>query len=135
MRISYWSSDVCSSDLGVDDLLTRGHGVVKLPANFNAAFEYDRPRKGNWAYDFEVDAVSGGLAGNDKIGYAIEFEPTYFVSDALSLNAGFYADRSPDWLVWQHYNLIGSFEGREWRSEEHTSELQSLMRISYAVFC
>src|SRR3546814_15100514 len=76
--------------------------------------EYDRPRKGNWAYDFEVDAVSGGLAGNDKIGYAIEFEPTYFVSDALSLNAGFYADRSPDWLVWQHDNLIGSFEGREW---------------------
>src|SRR3546814_11156661 len=26
-------------------------------------------------------------------------------------------------------------EGREERSEEHTSELQSLMRISYAVFC
>src|SRR3546814_10426120 len=24
---------------------------------------------------------------------------------------------------------------RPWRSEEHTSELQSLMRISYAVFC
>src|SRR3546814_8843698 len=27
------------------------------------------------------------------------------------------------------------FEGQELRSEEHTSELQSLMRISYAVFC
>src|SRR3546814_7782598 len=27
------------------------------------------------------------------------------------------------------------FEGRHARSEEHTSELQSLMRISYAVFC
>src|SRR3546814_10288155 len=26
-------------------------------------------------------------------------------------------------------------ESREWRSEEHTSELQSLMRISYAVYC
>src|SRR3546814_7178191 len=25
--------------------------------------------------------------------------------------------------------------GEQWRSEEHTSELQSLMRISYAVFC
>src|SRR3546814_4142774 len=80
---------------GVDDLLTRGHGVVKLPANFNAAFEYDRPRKGNWAYDFEVDEVSGGLAGNDKIGYEIELEPTYLVSDARRLNAGFYADSSP----------------------------------------
>src|SRR3546814_3335558 len=27
------------------------------------------------------------------------------------------------------------FGGTTWRSEEHTSELQSLMRISYAVFC
>src|SRR3546814_1886247 len=33
--------------------------------------------------------------------------------------------------------LIGSSppNRRAWRSEEHTSELQSLMRISYAVFC
>src|SRR3546814_1910545 len=30
--------------------------------------------------------------------------------------------------------VSGSFEAH-WRSEEHTSELQSLMRISYAVFC
>src|SRR3546814_6431671 len=28
-----------------------------------------------------------------------------------------------------------SLSGVRWRSEEHTSELQSLMRISYAVFC
>src|SRR3546814_6777403 len=28
-----------------------------------------------------------------------------------------------------------SEEGKQWRSEENTSELQSLMRISYAVFC
>src|SRR3546814_5471292 len=29
----------------------------------------------------------------------------------------------------------GGGDGGQWRSEEHTSELQSLMRISYAVFC
>src|SRR3546814_1658500 len=29
----------------------------------------------------------------------------------------------------------GSSDTHRWRSEEHTSELQSLMRISYAVFC
>src|SRR3546814_4674669 len=29
----------------------------------------------------------------------------------------------------------GNAAGFDWRSEEHTSELQSLMRISYAVFC
>src|SRR3546814_3828907 len=32
-------------------------------------------------------------------------------------------------------NLIGTFRCVVTRSEEHTSELQSLMRISYAVFC
>src|SRR3546814_8900207 len=31
--------------------------------------------------------------------------------------------------------LIGLRQGQSIRSEEHTSELQSLMRISYAVFC
>src|SRR3546814_7498311 len=31
--------------------------------------------------------------------------------------------------------LAGTFGGEMLRSEEHTSELQSLMRISYAVFC
>src|SRR3546814_1123847 len=34
-----------------------------------------------------------------------------------------------DWTTW----VRGCAE--KWRSEEHTSELQSLMRISYAVFC
>src|SRR3546814_10105215 len=38
-----------------------------------------------------------------------------------------------------HVGRNGAFEGqirlRDRRSEEHTSELQSLMRISYAVFC
>src|SRR3546814_9388544 len=32
--------------------------------------------------------------------------------------------------------VIAAFDKADlWRSEEHTSELQSLMRISYAVFC
>src|SRR3546814_4400185 len=41
-------------------------------------------------------------------------------------------------MTWIHstsWNDAWSAENRFWRSEEHTSELQSLMRISYAVFC
>src|SRR3546814_2364873 len=34
-----------------------------------------------------------------------------------------------------HVDGVGALEDDEGRSEEHTSELQSLMRISYAVFC
>src|SRR3546814_7000727 len=36
------------------------------------------------------------------------------------------------WLGWIDYVLMPALA---FRSEEHTSELQSLMRISYAVFC
>src|SRR3546814_7529074 len=48
--------------------------------------------------------------------------------------------RSPQW---QYVRAVGDIDQAvltdvvidDWRSEEHTSELQSLMRISYAVFC
>src|SRR3546814_6769433 len=40
-----------------------------------------------------------------------------------------------DVAVALNLNRRGSAPGKLWRSEEHTSELQSLMRISYAVFC
>src|SRR3546814_7889781 len=44
--------------------------------------------------------------------------------------------RWPGWLtIPGHYNLALSRRWHLFRSEEHTSELQSLMRISYAVFC
>lgn len=98
---------------GVDDLLTRGHGVVNLPANFDVYAEYERPRKGNWAYRLEGETYSGGLSGNHRIGYSLYLEPTYFVSDALNVYVGFYGERTPDWLVWQRDNLIGSFDARE----------------------
>src|SRR3546814_4624976 len=46
---------------------------------------------------------------------------------------------SPDYLWWvlAAWLLLKLANGGDprWRSEEHTSELQSLMRISYAVFC
>src|SRR3546814_8884684 len=37
-------------------------------------------------------------------------------------------------MMISYFNLLRE-KGRDVRSEEHTSELQSLMRISYAVFC
>jgi hypothetical protein len=110
---SYEYGQININSAGVDDLLTRGNGVLELPANFNAFFEYQRPRKGRWAHDLEAELFSGGLAGNDKVGYSLKYDATYFISDAFSLVAGFYGNERPDWLVWQRDNLIGSFHGRE----------------------
>lgn len=103
----------------VDDLLTRGGNVLERPANFNAFAEFDRPRKGNWSFESEAELYSGGLSGNDEIGYRLQFEPTYYFSDTFSLIGGLSYETTPDWLVWQCdrpgaacANRVGRFDER-----------------------
>src|SRR3546814_8052823 len=50
---------------------------------------------------------------------------------AVARILGRRVDRPDDRVGARHAHLLGDLQ----RSEEHTSELQSLMRISYAVFC
>src|SRR3546814_6277081 len=104
MRISYWSSDVCSSDLcaGAVNLLQRRQPVT-------------------------VDADQGlriilarNLAQNIRAG------------DDHVAASGFHC---VDQLGGQGMAVRFARMEKHFRSEEHTSELQSLMRISYAVFC
>ncbi|MGY0618978.1 DUF5916 domain-containing protein [Lysobacter sp. A378] len=120
-----------------DDLLTRGDNPLQLPGNVSLSWERDRPRKGNWAWEFDAWAGSGGLAGNDQVGYSLEFSPTYYFSDALSAFVGGYAEYTPDWLVWQRDNLVGRFEqhslqfnaGLDWsigQSQELRVKLQAI---------
>src|SRR3546814_2664823 len=66
---------------------------------------------------------SGGFnAGPSSDPDRIEFLPEYLTSYEVGYKTRFLGGR-------------GHFESSVFRSEEHTSELQSLMRISYAVFC
>ncbi|HJU08389.1 MAG TPA: DUF5916 domain-containing protein [Rhodanobacteraceae bacterium] len=103
---------------GWDDLLTRGHNALYLPPSINTHWERTSPRQGHWAYKTQVEFYTGGLSGNHEIGYDVKFIPTYFISDNFSLYAGPYYEHTPDWLIWQHDNLIG-------RYNEHTLELDS----------
>src|SRR3546814_6986224 len=76
-------------------------------------------RRGGWI--FRLDAID--LLGIEN-GIALKKRHlTLAVLAALST------------LVGVNLDLVGIDDGRTLRSEEHTSELQSLMRISYAVFC
>src|SRR3546814_10147124 len=108
MRISDWSSDVCSSDLVV---LRIDAAVFKRV--LDAVDDAPQP----------LDAVErirrriGQMRRNDL---------------AIFLHA---AERQTQHLQEHHHRQRLGDRGHEVRSEEHTSELQSLMRISYAVFC
>jgi hypothetical protein len=101
-----------------DDLLTRGHGAIFLPPSLALAYDRSSPRHGDWAFELEAEMISGGLSGNRRLGYDVKFIPTYFISDAFSIYAGPYYEHTPDWLVWQRDNLIGSFD-------QHTLQLNA----------
>src|SRR3546814_7324330 len=111
MRISDWSSDVCSSDLLRAERLPLAIGAPD-PARIAAAIG-SRPER-----DRIYAAI--GLAAGD-VGRAGDVGAGMMPRHAPGARAGF--DRVDDRI------------GDASRSEEHTSELQSLMRSSYAVFC
>src|SRR3546814_3725065 len=102
MRISGWSSDVCSSDLHMvcsED----SHVSVERMEVLSGVL-----RRRNWSAEIKERIVSETLAQGVTV---------------TEVARRHEVDRS---LV---------YRWRRERSEEHTSELQSLMRISYAVFC
>src|SRR3546814_6629147 len=79
-----------------------------------------------------------GLSWNMLSGYTglVSFgHASFFGIGAYATVLGqVYLDLSPWIMIWAS-TALGALAGLLIRSEEHTSELQSLMRISYAVFC
>src|SRR3546814_5986086 len=112
MRISDWSSDVCSSDLS-----------ISVTNNEVAAEEQNALR---------LAALRPGDADWEKWGIC-----DYITKPRIA--AAISGERADGGLVAEEYRFGDIFPMKdgleENRSEEHTSELQSLMRISYAVFC
>src|SRR3546814_10374947 len=117
MRISDWSSDVCSSDLVAD------FGV--FCHSRNVAIEAWRLLAG------AIDRLYGKI-GEFERGNAAQIDGTDF--GPIGTNAICKGLRSAC-LTELMVDLVRVEGIGSKRSEEHTSELQSLMRISYAVFC
>src|SRR3546814_7442844 len=121
MRISDLSSDVCSSDLQKErsygEQRSAGHsGAGRIDARFGKEVFPSAP---HW----------GSLPVNDP-GIAGQFLPRGQCIASVDKRMVCSCDHHQ--RVIEQPFLFNTFSRR---SEEHTSELQSLMRISYAVFC
>src|SRR3546814_8628505 len=114
MRIRDWSSDVCSSDREMDHLGAGALQDAKHDVDGRVVTVEQRGRSD------EAHLVLGLVwlerRGDGKIGH-----------DGIHFRRG--REARTESLI------LGPDTGRRHRSEEHTSELQSLMRNSYAVFC
>src|SRR3546814_6609671 len=117
MRISDWSSDVCSSDL---DLIFNQTGSLARIVRTNDHLDIREVRQG-------IDGCGphrpeAGERNHDRSQHDEQPVGDRAFDDPV--------DHCPlACLISLMRALLSS------RSEEHTSELQSLMRISYAVFC
>ena len=109
---SYEYAQINVNSAGIDDLILRGNGDLYFPWNFNSYFDYQRPRVGNWGYEVEIEANSGGLSDDHAIGYSVEFEPKYFISDEFNVYVNLSAGRRPEWVLWERENLVGTFDQR-----------------------
>src|SRR3546814_2946801 len=125
MRISDWSSDVCSSDFdeavrrSLDWLISSVNLPVRTFASARAFLEsYRSGEEGCVVVDVRMPGMSG-LELQRKLAKAASHLPIIIITGHGDIHMAVDAMKA------------GAFD----RSEEHTSELQSLMRISYAVFC
>src|SRR3546814_4210215 len=120
MRISDWSSDVCSSDLFVLCQVRRRR--IQALAQFRLL--HARCKVASGAHGV---VVASALADARRVGHVGELQVLDSRGDrAFTKGREHRVDRAG-------VLVVGGDVVK--RSEEHTSELQSLMRISYAVFC
>src|SRR3546814_5712460 len=121
MRISDWSSDVCSSDLrvGVDNLVPAL--VVETPSP-------DR------AFDLSEELV-GWVGVKGVMGFGVEV-PTGVVTNF----SGLVESEALENFAWQiddrHIeHIVIAIISHDIRSEDHNSELHSQIRLLFSVFC
>src|SRR3546814_5730451 len=135
MRISDWSSDVCSSDLEAVHRVVSGLQIFQEIEVTVAIIE-----------DGEIDEALAIVLHQQLIGifgrrYArrrgARGNALVHLGFVVEVGVHFELDRPAERDDFQEIDDVAFgpdiFLGN--RSEEHTSELQSLMRISYAVFC
>src|SRR3546814_8455901 len=128
MRISDWSSDVCSSDLLLIVAPMSGHFATLLRGTVERMLPDHDVYITDWRDARDVPVFEGTFDLDDYVDYVIEF------LRFLGPNTHVMAVCQPSVPVLGAVALMAAADD-PCRSEEHTSELQSLMRISYAVFC
>src|SRR3546814_3918919 len=128
MRISDWSSDVCSSDLIIEkgfaatsiEELVEAAGITKSGFFYHFKDKNDLARQLLERYLAESEIVLDQLEARAR---ELHDDPLHAFLLFLKLYSEMFRD-----MIAQHPGCIV-------RSAEHTSELPSLMRSSYAVFC
>src|SRR3546814_3402042 len=133
MRISDWSSDVCSSDLasaGRRGALCYSRDAFRFVSGTESMSD---DRQGRSSDSGKILYCSFCGKSQHEVRKLIAGPSVFICDECVELCNDIIREELEEKAAAGHTQLPKPREIR--RSEEHTSELQSLMRISYAVFC
>src|SRR3546814_7734416 len=118
LRISDWSSDVCSSDLVAFD-----QGAL------------DRAEKGACGGDRRAVGAARAVSDDARQSADVDAERDRAAQARIGKQRVLDLEQHAIEIERRRRGQMDARHARDIRSEEHTTELQSLMRLSYAVFC
>src|SRR3546814_8581103 len=150
MRISDWSSDVCSSDLRLQEAMVKTGGntncTLTLALSYSARWEITEAAR-RLAQQVQSGEITPDDIDESRVAQQLT---TQGMPDPELMIRTSGEQRISNYLLWPLAYAELYFTDKMWpefrrndlfealatyRSEEHTSELQSLMRLSYAVLC
>src|SRR3546814_6800765 len=128
MRISDWSSDVCSSDLFPEPVISQAVEPKTKADQEKMGIALQRLAQEDPSFRVRSDEESGQtiISGMGELHLEV-------LVDRMRREFGVEANVGKPQVAYRE--TIRKVCEEVERSEEHTSELQSLMRLSYAVFC
>ncbi|MBC7984865.1 MAG: hypothetical protein H7Y02_13545 [Candidatus Obscuribacterales bacterium] len=91
---------------GIDDLISRGNGIVKRHSRFDFYQEAQSARVGKWQ---GLVAVWMFDEGYSRPTYEFESELNYQLAERFDITLNFYPLWSSDWLIWREDNLLASY--------------------------
>lgn len=94
---------------GVDDLISRGNGPVRLDERISAYMDITTPRFGDWQFTLGTYLFQQGV---EKYSGWLQFLAAWYPTEKLTLRLDLLPQYSADWLLWEDGNLFGSYRAK-----------------------
>lgn len=91
---------------GVDDLISRGHGPVRLDTRYSAYADFTSPRLGNWQFIVGGYLFPQGI--EDYSGW-LQFTSLWYPVEQLTLRFDLRPQYADDWLLWLQDDYFGTY--------------------------
>jgi len=82
---------------GWDDRITQGSGLYAKPAQYWGEVLYLSPRGNDYSYKTKISVESDGT---DKLSASLKFMPKIYLTETVTLGAGFSYKYYQEWLIW-----------------------------------